>query len=99
MALYDGGDIRSMCDHSNLYVPKLRGFGEIGRTDERLLAVDDHALRMEAGARSIALVEATGIIEDLGYPRARPFLFKEPIGEPPQQRIRPCCVPGCAPDI
>jgi hypothetical protein len=45
-------------DQPDLKIPKLRGFGEIGRADER--AVDDHALRMEAGTRPVTLIEAAG---------------------------------------
>ncbi len=99
MAFHGGRDIRSIRDQPDLDIPKLRRLGEIGRADERPLAVDDHALCMEAGTRYITRVEASGIIEDLGYPWARPLLFDEPFGKPPQQRARPCRVSGCAPDI
>src|ERR1700687_1317997 len=61
MALHGGGDIRPMCDQPDLNISKLRRLSEIGRTDERLLAVDDDALRMEAGARRVALVQADAI--------------------------------------
>jgi hypothetical protein len=46
MALHGGGDIWSTRDHADLNIPKLRRLGEIGRADERLLAVDDDALRI-----------------------------------------------------
>jgi hypothetical protein len=57
-------------DDTDLYVPKLRCFSEILRSDERLFAIDHDAFHVEAGAREITARHATGIVKHLRGPRS-----------------------------
>jgi hypothetical protein len=52
MVLHGSSDVRPAGDYPDIDIPKLRGFGEIGRADKRLLTVDNHAFRIGAGNRT-----------------------------------------------
>lgn len=55
---------RLMQDDTDFYIPELRRFSEIRRPEERLLAIDHDAFRMEAVAWNTALHHAAGIVKN-----------------------------------
>jgi hypothetical protein len=60
---------RRVYDNADLVISKLRCFGEVRRSDIGSLAIDDDALRVQAGVRSVDLAEAALIVEGLRCPR------------------------------
>lgn len=59
MRLESMGHLRLADEQADLNISLLGGFGEVGRTDEGGVAVDDHALGMQARSGTLALGQST----------------------------------------